>query len=491
MCLASFIPEIMELEQIKNLRAYVVGHPFFKILLQIAQEAGAEVYLVGGLVRDQLLGRETQDWDLTLSQNALRIARLFAEQTGGTFVLLRQEGETARVVIDGRNFDFCKFRGPDLEGDLRGRDFTINAIGLSLPQAFRPGEWVLVDPLGGIKDLEMGILRMAGPDCFKQDPLRLLRAFRLSAQLGLTMDPDTGLAIKRWAGNLTQSAPERIHYEWGLLLSHGHSFDSVNQMDDAGLLEILFPEMGRLKGVEQDRYHHLDVFQHSLRTLQCLEELIQKVIPLPTDLDAEISSYLFEDRKATWLKESALFHDLGKGTTGAEKEGHKTFYGHAEASKNQFASVAQRYRLSHQEKAFVEKIIAGHMRPLLLSQEDRMGHLTLRAMIRFVREGADDLSGHFLLALADSLAAQGKEKPKDLEDRLKNLWREALSIRETLIRPLGKKQALVSGRDLIGLGLTPGPLFKTLLSEIEEARLEGTILNREEALGWVKKRLDP
>ncbi len=435
-----FIPETMESDQIKNLRSYVVGHPFFRILLQIAQEAGAEVYLVGGLVRDRLLGRETQDWDLTLSQKALRIARIFAEQTGGTFVLLRQEGETARVVIDGRSFDFCKFRGPDLEGDLRGRDFTINAIGLSLPQAFRPGEWVLVDPLGGIKDLQMRILRMAGPDCFKQDPLRLLRAFRLSAQLGLTMDPDTGLAIKRWAGNLTQSAPERIHYEWGLLLSQPDSFDSLNQMDEVGLLEILFPEMGRLKGMEQDRYHHLDVFQHSLLTLQCLEELIQKTYsPSRQTLMRKYLPIFPAEQKGTWLKEAALFHDLGKGTTGGEKEGHKTFYGHAEASKNQFASIAERYRLSHQEKAFIEKIIGRHMRPLLLVQEDRMGHLTRRAMIRFVREGADDLSGHFLLALADSLAAQGKEKPKDLEDRLKNLWREALSIREDPYPSSGEK----------------------------------------------------
>ena len=153
--------------------------------------------------------------------------------------------------------------------------------------------------------------------------------------------------------------------------------------------------------------------------------------------------------------------------------------------------IAKRYRLSHREKAFIEKIIGLHMRPLLLAQEDRIGHLTRRAMIRFVREGADELSGHFLLALADSLAAQGKEKPKDLEDRLKNLWREVLSIREALIRPLGKKQALISGGDLIGLGLTLGPLFKTLLSEIEEARLDGEISSREEALGWVKKRLEP
>ena len=95
-------------------------------------------------------------------------------------------------------------------------------------------------------------------------------------------------------------------------------------MDEVGLLEVLFPELGRLKGMEQDRYHHLDVFQHSLRTLQGLEELMQRVIPLPADLDGEIASFLAE-KKGTWLKEAALFHDLGKSTTGAEKEGHKTF----------------------------------------------------------------------------------------------------------------------------------------------------------------------
>jgi poly(A) polymerase len=480
----------MESEQIKKLRTHVVGQPFFKMLLEIAQDAGAEVFLVGGLVRDRLLGRETQDCDLTLSQKALGVARTFAERTGGTFILLREEGETARVVIDGRSFDFCKFRGPDLEADLRGRDFTINAISLSLSRAFSPGEWVPYDPLGGIQDLQRGILRMAGLDAFEQDPLRLLRAFRLSSQLGLTLDPETGKAVKRWAAGILRSAPERIHYEWSVLLSQPRSFASLNQMVEAGLLQILFPEMGRLRGVEQDRYHHLDVFQHSLLTLQCLEELIQKDILLPADLEREMSSCFVQERKKAWLKEAALFHDLGKSITMGEKGGHKTFYGHAEASLDQFDSIAKRFRLGNQEKVFIEKIIGLHMRPLLLVQEDRKGHLTRRAIIRFVREGADELNGHFLLALADSLAARGKEKPEDLEERLKSLWREALSVREALIRPLGKNRALVSGKDLIELGLKPGPLFKTLLSEIEEARLEGEISSHGEALDRVKKRLD-
>lgn len=479
----------MECDQIKNLRPWVVDHYLFKILLKISQEIGVEVFLIGGLVRDRLLGRETLDVDLTLSQEALKVARLFAEQTGGTFVLLREEGEMARVVINGQGFDFSKLRGPDLETDLKGRDFTINAICLPLAQAFAPGEWIPYDPLKGIRDLEDRLLRMTDQDCFQQDPLRILRAFRLSAQLGLTIDPDTRQAIKKWGPVLNRSAPERLHYEWLLLLTQPAGFVSLLEMEQAGLLEILFPEMGPLKGIRQDRYHHLDVFQHSLLTFQSLEKLAQRQFPLPADLEAEMFSFLKPDKLPAWLKWAALVHDLGKATTGNENRGHRTFYGHPEASQRQFESIAQRYRIGNREKTFIQKMIGGHMRPLLLVQEEIRGHLTRRALNRFVLEAPDELSGFFLLALADSLAAQGLEKPQDLEDRIMNLWRQALLIRDEWISPTPKIPALVSGRDLIELGLKPGPLFKTLLSEIKEEQMEGRIPSREEALDWITKRL--
>ncbi|MFH0788524.1 MAG: hypothetical protein V2B13_13050 [Pseudomonadota bacterium] len=509
----------MECDQIKNLRPWVVNHHPFNILLKISQEIGAEVFLIGGLVRDRLLGRETRDVDLTLSQEALKAARLFAEQTGGTFVLLREEGEMARVVINGQSFDFSKLRGPDLEADLKARDFTINAICLPLAQAFAPGEWLPYDPLNGIRDLENRLLRMTDPDCFQQDPLRILRAFRLSAQLGLTIDSDTRQAIKKWGPVLTRSAPERIHYEWLLLLSQPAGFVSLLEMEEAGLLEVLFPEIGLLRGIRQDRYHHLDVFQHSLLTFQFLEKLIQRScpaegrdtmkyenkagrrlnlepyfrtkrhFPLPADLEAEMFSFLNPDWKPAWLKWAALVHDLGKAVTGNERKGQQTFYGHPEASQGQFDSIAQRYRIGNREKTFIQKMIGGHMRPLLLVQEEVRGHLTRRALNRFVREASDELSGFFLLALADSLAAQGPEKPQDLEDRIMNLWRQALLIRDEWISPPAKVPALVSGRDLIELGLKPGPLFKTLLSEIKEEQMEGRIPSREEALDWIKNRL--
>jgi poly(A) polymerase len=478
-------------DQIKNLRDWVVGHYQLKILLTISKEIGVDIFLVGGLVRDWLLGQETQDVDLTLSREALTIARLFADRTGGTFVLLREEGEMARVITKGRTFDFSNFRGPDLEADLKGRDFTINTICLSLSRAFVPGEWIPYDPLKGIRDLEDKLLRMSNPDCFQQDPLRMLRAFRFSAQLGLTIDSETSQAITKNAPALIRSAPERIHYEWLLLLSQSNSFISILAMEEAGLLEVLFPEMGPIKGIRQDRYHHLDVFQHSLLTFQFMEKLTQRHISIPADLEAEVISFLKQKKNLACLKWAALVHDLGKATTGKEKKGHLTFYGHAEVSQRLFNPIAERYRLSNREKTFIQKIIDGHMRPLYLVNEESRGHLAPRALNRFVREASDELSGFFLLALADSLAAQGSQKPKDLEDRIMNLWRKALLIRDEWIRPQAKNPPLISGNDLIELGLKPGPLFKTLLSKINEEQLEGTVQSREEALDWIKKGIGP
>lgn len=477
----------MESDQIKKLQQWVISQSEFSLLLTIGRELGVDIFLVGGLVRDRLLKMETKDVDLTLSGQALKAAKIFADRIKGTFVLLREKEEMARVVMPDRTFDFAAFRGTDLEADLRGRDFTINAISLPLAQAFSQGDWVPYDPLNGTKDLQDRVLRMTAPDCFQQDPLRMLRTFRLSAQLGLTIDPDTLEAIKQLAPILTQSAPERIHYEWMTWLLQPVSFHAIQEMEEVGLFKVLFPEMALLKKINQDRHHHLNAYEHSLLALQCLEELIQGRIPLPKNLETEKNVYLKETNKAAWLKWAALMHDLGKASTGDEKQGHKTFYGHAEVSKQQFALIASRYRLSNHEKTCMDRMIGLHMRPLYLIQEDYKNTLTQRALIRFVREAGEELTGILMLALTDSLAAQGKEKPKDLEDRLKDLWRRAISVRDKIIRPLEGSPPLVSGKDLIELGLTPGPLFRTVLSEIQEAQLEGKISSREEALAWIKK----
>jgi poly(A) polymerase len=481
----------MESEQIKNLHAFVHLHPFFKTLLQLSREAGIEIYLVGGLVRDTLLGRETQDVDLTLSRDALATALRFAEQTGGTFVLLKEEKETARVVLQGWNIDFAQFRAPDLRADLHGRDFTINAIALPLTQAFAEGDWLPYDPLCGMRDLKDRVLRMTGPNSFPQDPLRLLRAFRLMAQLDLTIDAETRQAIKKWASLLRKSASERIHYEWNLLLAQPDSARAFKFMDEDSLAEVLFPDLTLLKGINPKGYHHLDVFQHSVLTLQCLEDLLQGRILLPKDLEREMRAYIDLNRNLPVLKWAALFHDLGKIDTKIEAKGKMTFYGHEEFSLNRFEGLAERYRLSHREKELIGRLIGRHMRPHFLLNEKRKGLLSRRALLRFIREAGEELAGLFLLSLADSLAAQGREKPEEQDKLLESLWVEAIFLREEVVRPMVKRTPLISGRDLIALGLKPGPMFKKILESVQESYWSGEISTRDEALAKIKENFYP
>jgi poly(A) polymerase len=479
----------MELEQLKNLRRWVTDHRHFQILRLLSDKLRVEVFITGGLVRDRIINKETPDVDVTLAREALQLAQLFADQIGGSFVLLREEAETARVVLKGATYDFAKFRGPDLEADLRGRDFTINAIALSLNQAFEEKEWTVIDPLGGIDDLKNEILRMTSPDCFNQDPLRTLRAFRFSSQLSLTVEPNTFQAIKDAAGLLTRTAPERIHHEWLVLLSQPACFHQVELMDPAGLLEVLFPELCQLKNVPQNGYHHLNAFEHSLLSLRYLEEVISGHPLLSAHLEEEVLNYQKGKIKLPWLKWATLLHDLGKAATGEKKGDRLTFYDHVSASQNLFQSIAERYRLSHREKNYIQQMIGWHMRPHHLIQEERKMELSRKALTRFIREVGDDLNGVFLIGLADSLAAQGEEKPADLETHLIAFWEKALEVREEVVRTLQKARPLLTGQDLIDLGLLPGPLFKTLLSDIQEERLEGRITSREEALQWAQRRI--
>jgi poly(A) polymerase len=475
--------------QIKKLRSHIQAEPLFRILKQTGREAGEEAYLVGGLIRDWMLGRQSRDVDLTLPHKALDMAHRFSERTGGTFVLLHKEAATARVVLPGWTFDFAKFRGPDLTEDLKGRDFTVNAIAFSLPQAFEEGVWTPVDPLSGLRDLQERLLRMAGPDAFSRDPLRLLRAFRLTAQHGLTFEAGTRQAIQRAAPLLTRSAPERIHYEWNLLLSQPGSTASIRDMDRLGLLAVLFPELKAIRGLKQPGCPSLDAFQHSLLTLQYLEELLRGDRGLPQALRRALQRYCSRQGVPPVLKWAALFQDLGKPDRTHNKKEPLNLHGQEEFSEQRIALLARRLRLSNHEKEAIGRLIALHRRPLTLLGEAGTGTPSRRVLVRFIKDASHDLSGIFLLALAGSLASQREVKPADQEILLKKLWSQALCLQEEVVRLLEKKESLLSGFDIIEEGLKPGPLFKKILASLEEDFLAGEFATREEGLARLKKLL--
>ena len=473
------------------LRTWVTREPLFQTLRQTADRLGCDCYLTGGLVRDWfLLGRPTRDIDLAVSRQALELAQEFAQTAQGTFVLLKKDQATARVVLPGLQFDFAGFRASSLPEDLRDRDFTINSLALPLAAAFGPDPWEPIDPLNGAGDLVQGIIRRCDPNSFVQDPLRLLRAYRLKAQLGMEIEPETRQGLKEWGPSLNRSAPERRLYEWLRLLAQPEAAPTLSLMNEDGILDTLFPEFLPLKNTPQNGFHHLNVFDHSFLAFQRLEQILTQEPPWPSEL-AETLKILPENRaQRSYLKWTALVHDLGKPATAERKDDRWTFHSHDRRGQELFSKIAERFRLGHQARDTMVRLIGWHLRPFHLLQEKTKGRLTARALLRFVKEINKDLNSVFLLALADCRAAQGPDRPPDLEDRLIRLWQEALQIQKEIILPLSSAPPLITGKDLIQLGLTPGPLFKEMIDRIKEAQWSGTITTREEALDWTRRALE-
>lgn len=469
----------------------LASRPSLVTLRQLAAARSLEVYLVGGSVRELALGRGAQDLDLAVSDQTLELARDLATALGGTYVLLDEAERTARVVWQGEILDLAGFRAPTLEGDLGGRDFTLNALAVDLNAILGQGPPELIDPCGGLEDLARGRLRMVAPENFHHDPLRLLRAYRFAATHGFQVTPDTTAAIRRGAPEFCRVAAERVHQELFLLLGAPSAAPVLGEMEAVGLLGQVFPELEDMRGVEQNGFHHLDVFGHSLATVAALEEVLAAPTAYFGEMAAEVVGYAQTRPKAALLKLAALFHDAGKPQVQERRSDPDrfTFYYHEKVGLEIFSRVASRLRCSQAETRTVTSLIQAHMRPFLLLPAFRERELSFRALGRLVRAARPELPGLFALAMADSLAGQGPLKPADSEAVLADLADAAYHFLKERLEPQERHPKLLSGHDLIHLGLEPGPLFRRLLTAVEEAQWEGVIQTREEALEMVRRLL--
>jgi len=463
-----------------------------KKLRELAAARLLKVYLVGGSVRELALGHPAPDLDLAVSSQTLDLARDLAQALGGTFVLLDEKERTARVVWQGEILDLAEFRAPTLEGDLKGRDFTINALALELEAVLGERPLALIDPWGGLADLSRGLLRVLAPENFQEDPLRLLRAYRFAATHGFTITPETTAAIRRYLPEFSRVAGERVHQELFLLLDAPRAGAILAQMDRVGLLTLIFPELTDLKGVDQNGFHHLDVFHHSLETVLHLEEVLTVPQKYFGELAHALARYAGSPAKAVLLKLAALFHDVGKPLVRERRINPERyiFYFHERVGVELFGKAALRLRLSQAEVKTVTTLIRLHMRPFLLMPSFRERELSLRALGRLVRAARQELPGLFALAMADSLAGAGPQKPADSEAVLADLAEEAYRFLRERLEPQELRPKLLTGHDLIKvLGLKPGPKFRHLLTAVQEAQWEGIVQTREEALELVRRLL--
>jgi poly(A) polymerase len=461
------------------------------VLGELAAARSVEIYLVGGSVRELALGRAIQDLDLAVSAQTLELAQDLAAALGGTYVLLDEAERTARVVWHGEILDLAEFRAPNLEGDLEGRDFTLNALAVSLRAVLGQGPPGLIDPLGGLEDLARGRLRMVAAENLSDDPLRLLRAYRFAATHGFQITAETAAAIRRAAPEFSRVAAERVHHELFLLLAAPAVAPVLEAMEVVGLLGQVFPELEDMKGVEQNGYHHLDVYGHSLATVAALEEVLAAPEAFFGEMAAPVARYAGQPSKTALLKLAALFHDAGKPQVQERRSDPErfTFYYHEKVGQEIFSRVAARLRCSQAEIKTVATLIQVHMRPCLLLPALRERELSFRALGRLVRAARPELPGLFALAMADSLAGQGPLKPADSEAVLADLADAAYEFLTERLEPAERHPKLVSGHDLIRLGLAPGPRFRQLLTAVEEAQWEGMVRTREEALEMVRRLL--
>ncbi len=471
--------------------------PLLAALPKVAQRLGLELFVVGGTLRDWLLGRTAGDLDLTVAREAVACCHaLIAVLGGGAFVLLgRGEEEAGRVVWRGLTIDFSSFRqgAATIVEDLRLRDYTINALGVSLTALLaETAPLSLLDPWHGIDDLANGIVR-ACPQAFVADPLRMLRGYRLSATLCFTIQADTVREIQSHGELIGRVSWERISHELDLIMNSERAHATISAMTHSGLLWQIIPELAKGLGMVQPGFHHLDVFHHSLAALGYMEEILAAPQRYYPQSATSIQNYIARPGRKGQLKWAALLHDLGKPATmaiRADKGGRITFYNHDQVGREMVLRLGREWKWSNDGREEVAALIGMHMQPFHLCNVRREGPLSRKACLHLSRKAGEDLIGLFLLAMADSLAGKGEQKPPAMEAELAGLLAEILDIQARCIQPVVAGPPLVTGQDLITrFALPPGPLFARILEGLQVARVEGEVVSREEAWRWVERYL--
>jgi poly(A) polymerase len=451
--------------------------------LGVARQAlgGRRAWLVGGALRDRLLDRATSDFDLVVEGDAAGAARALARAARGPVFELSDEFGAWRVLAGDRAWqaDLSPMRGGSLEADLALRDFTVNAIA----EPLSGGE--LVDPHGGAGDLAAGRLRAVGPSAFADDPLRVVRLVRLAAELGLEPDERTTALAHEQAPRVAAVAGERVFAELKRILAGDGVLASLRLMDDLALVAAILPELHGLRGVEQNRYHHADVHDHTIEVLERIVELqADPGAVLGEEHAGALRALLAEPLadgvdRGLGLRLGALLHDVAKpATLGRRDDGTPTFLGHDRAGALLARDVLGRLRAGERLKAHVAALVRNHLRLGFLVHERP---LTRRALYRYLRTCEPVEVDVTLLSVADRLATRGRKADESIARHL-DLAREVLP--EALAwRARGRPEPLVRGDRLAAeLRIGEGPEIGRLLSAIEEARFAGEVRTPDEAL---------
>ena len=466
-----------------------LGLDLYRVIGLEADRLGIDAYAVGGVVRDHLLQRPCTDIDVVCVGRqeggevhiGIQLAHAASEALGGSHVSVFKNFGTAsfRYTVDGREYEL-EFVGArresysrdsrkpivengTLEDDQRRRDFTVNALAVCLNHD-RLGE--LIDPFGGIRDLDAGILRTPlDPDItFSDDPLRMMRAVRFAAQLGFRIADDTFEAIGRNAKRIEIVSAERITTELNKIMASANPSLGLKLMQKCGLMQLVMPEISALQGVETvDGKGHKDIFFHTMQVL---------------DNVAGMSDNL-------WLRWAALLHDVGKpGVKRYDARQGWTFHGHEARGAHMVKRIFKRLRLPlGEEMRYVEKLVMLHMRPIILAEDI----VTDSAVRRLLFEAGDDIADLMLLCHAD-ITTRNLDKQRRHRENFELVKRKLVELEER--DRIRNFQPPVSGEDIMTtFGIGPCREIGTIKDAIKDAILDGSIPNERDAAWQMMLRL--
>jgi putative nucleotidyltransferase with HDIG domain len=454
--------------------------------LQLLAGIDASGWLVGGAVRDRLLGRDTADYDVAVAGEPRSLARLLAARAEGHAFALSEGFGAWRVVAHDRTWqlDLLPLAGDSIWSDLAKRDLTINALAEPL------GGGQVVDPFGGVSDLERRRLRMVSAQAFASDPLRVLRLVRIACELRFDVDPATAAAACRRAPGLAGVAAERVFAELKRIIATDAAVAGIQRMDELAITEVVLPELVALRGVEQSRFHHLDVYAHTLAVLQETIELQRDPAAGFGTAAAAVEAYLrapLANELTRWeaLRLGALLHDIAKPQMRAvTPEGRVTFMGHDAAGADTARAVLTRLRASARLIEHVAGLVLHHLRlGFLVAQRP----LSRRAIYHYLRACSPVGVDVTVLSVADRLATRGDRADEAIA---KHLELAEQMVDEALQWAAAPPQPPVRGDQLArALGVKPGPELGRVLAELEAASFAREIASPHEAIERARQLL--
>jgi putative nucleotidyltransferase with HDIG domain len=449
--------------------------------------ADTEAWLVGGVLRDRVLGRESADLDVVIDGDPREAARAVAKAARGAACFALSENHGAWRVLDRDQkwqVDIERLRAQNLHGDLELRDFTINAIAQPL-QGGDP-----IDPLGGLDDLAAGRLRMVSERTFAEDPLRILRLVRIAIERDLKADPDTTRSARKLAGELRLVSGERVFMELRRVVSSTDPIRGLALMDDLNTTPVVLPELDAMRGIEQNRFHHLDVHGHTLEVLQRVCELQRDPAAILGHAHSQAIAELLgepladELTRGDALRWGALLHDAAKPLTrGLSPEGRVTFIAHDTRGAQLTRQVLSRLRVSARLRSHVAALTEHHLRLGFLVHEPRpLAGETVFDYLKACQTVALDVT---LLSVADRLATRGDGAEQAIQAHIGlavQMLGDALRWRSE-----GPPEPLLRGDELAAeLHIELGPRIGELLLGIARAQYAGSVNSRSQALAHAR-----